>query len=35
MPTFSFKKKYNEEDSWVVVTGGTDGIGLGFCEVLA
>ena len=31
------KRRYCEEneESWAVVTGATDGIGLGFCKVLA
>jgi 17beta-estradiol 17-dehydrogenase / very-long-chain 3-oxoacyl-CoA reductase len=28
------RKKYGGEGCWAVVTGGTDGIGLGFVEVL-
>ena len=28
-------KKVYGENSWVVVTGGSDGIGFGFCEELA
>lgn len=32
--TKNFIKIYGKY-SWVVITGGTDGIGLGFCEVFA
>ena len=35
LPSSSMQKRYAKEDSWAIVTGGTDGIGLGFCEVLA
>jgi len=27
--------KYGEKDSWAVITGGSDGIGLGYCHLLA
>ena len=33
--TYDFKTRYGKEDSWVVVTGGSDGIGLEICEQLA
>lgn len=29
------KEKYGKEDSWVVVTGGSDGIGLEICHQMA
>jgi D-arabinose 1-dehydrogenase-like Zn-dependent alcohol dehydrogenase len=37
MPYPNLKKRYcsAEKESWAVVTGATDGIGLGFCTVLA
>ena len=31
LPAKNYVERYGE-DSWVVVTGGSDGIGLGFCE---
>jgi D-arabinose 1-dehydrogenase-like Zn-dependent alcohol dehydrogenase len=36
LPMPDLKKRYCHEDkeSWAVVTGATDGIGLGFCKVL-
>ena len=37
MPYPNLKKRYcsEERESWAIVTGATDGIGLGFCNVLA
>ncbi len=35
MPDFNKKYCQNGKDSWAVVTGATDGIGLGFCKILA
>jgi len=37
MPYPNLKKRYcsEQKDSWAIVTGATDGIGLGFCTVLA
>ena len=37
MPYPNLKKRYcsGEKESWAIVTGATDGIGLGFCNVLA
>ena len=29
---FNFLKRYGKTDSWVVITGGSDGIGLEICE---
>jgi 17beta-estradiol 17-dehydrogenase / very-long-chain 3-oxoacyl-CoA reductase len=36
LPMPDLKKRYTHSDksSWAVVTGATDGIGLGFCKVL-
>jgi FlaA1/EpsC-like NDP-sugar epimerase len=33
--TYDFKQRYGKPDSWVVVTGGSDGIGLEICYQLA
>lgn len=30
--TYDIYKRYNKGDSWVVVTGGSDGIGLEICH---
>jgi short-subunit dehydrogenase len=30
-----FRAKYGMNDTWVVVTGGSDGIGLEICEQMA
>jgi len=30
LPSKNYKERYGEK-TWVVVTGGSDGIGLGFC----
>jgi 17beta-estradiol 17-dehydrogenase / very-long-chain 3-oxoacyl-CoA reductase len=36
IPLGSSLDRYGRKDGcWAVVTGGTDGIGLGFCEVLS
>ena len=32
---FNFLKRYGKTDSWVVITGGSDGIGLEICEQMA
>jgi FlaA1/EpsC-like NDP-sugar epimerase len=34
-PTPNFYKTYANTDSWAVVTGGSDGIGLQYCKDLA
>ena len=34
LPAKNFKERYGLK-SWAVVTGGSDGVGLGFCEELA
>jgi len=34
MPNLQSKYCKSEGDSWAIVTGATDGIGLGFCEEL-
>ena len=31
----NFKQKYGREDSWVLVTGGSDGVGLEVCQQMA
>ena len=33
--TYDIYKRYNKGDSWVVVTGGSDGIGLEICHQMA
>jgi NADP-dependent 3-hydroxy acid dehydrogenase YdfG len=32
---YNFLERYGKTDSWVVVTGGSDGIGLEICEKMA
>jgi hypothetical protein len=34
LPSKNYRERYGQP-SWAVVTGGSDGIGLGFCEELA
>lgn len=34
LPSKNYQQRYGE-NSWAVITGGSDGIGLGFCEELA
>lgn len=34
LPQKNFTERYGE-NTWAIVTGGSDGIGLGFCEELA
>jgi hypothetical protein len=33
--TYDLMNRYGKQDSWVVVTGGSDGIGLEICEQMA
>lgn len=34
LPEKNYKERYGDK-TWVIVTGGSDGIGLGFCEEFA